>query len=108
MNPEYKIVKQKSYVNRLKKKDANKLAIFAKGERRLEKIPYHNTGFLTGRLRGKRRLRLPQKLRVVFAICEECREKGHIEFNKCNDCSHRDGKTVVLFFALDRAEDYKV
>lgn len=108
MNPEYKIAKQESYVKGLKKKDANKLAIFARGESKLERNPYHNTEFLTGRLRGKRRLRLPQKLRTVFAICEECRKKGHIDFNRCDDCLHRDNKTVVLFFALDRAEDYKV
>lgn len=62
--------------------------------------PWHNTRFLKGQYRGKRKLRLTRKDRLVFVICEECRELNHTIYNKCNDCDSTPEDTLVIGFII--------
>lgn len=43
--------------------------------------------------------------RVVFAICEDCRERGLESLNSCRDCSAISDNTIVLF-AFDGHDVY--
>jgi len=62
--------------------------------------PWHNTEFLKGQYRGKRKIWLNRLDRLVFVICEECRESGHRSFNQCADCDSVPDNTVVIGFII--------
>ncbi len=70
-------------------------------KRRIERIlndPYQNTEALTdasGRLnlRGCRSTRIDRNFRIIFAICEECRDILECEYCFCDGLST---KTVVV------------
>ena len=80
------------------------------GERFREKIeekiqdlvsnPWHNTQFLKGQYRGKRKLRLNSRDRLVFVICEECRELNHMKYNQCEDCETTPENTIKIAFII--------
>jgi len=62
--------------------------------------PWHNTEFLKGQYRGKRKIRLNRLDRLVFVICEECRELNHFIYNQCNDCKDIPENTIVIGFII--------
>ena len=62
--------------------------------------PWHNTKFLKGQYRGKRKLRLSRSDRLIFVICEECRELGHIIYNQCEDCNSISENTLKIGFLI--------
>jgi Txe/YoeB family toxin of Txe-Axe toxin-antitoxin module len=62
--------------------------------------PWHNTEFLKAQYRGKRKLRLNYTDRLVFVICEECRELRHFVYNKCRDCDETAENTIVIAFII--------
>jgi len=63
--------------------------------------PYHNTEFMKGlRYKGKRKLRINRKDRLVFVICEECRSQGHTSFNLCGDCDSTPENAIVIAFII--------
>jgi hypothetical protein len=68
--------------------------------------PWHNTEFLKGQYRGKRKIRLNDVDRLVFVICEECRELGHYRYNKCSDCDDTPENTLVIA-SLILEHDYR-
>lgn len=57
--------------------------------------PWHHTEFMKG-VRGRRKARVANGERLVFVICEECRELGHIKYNRCNDCKSTPENTLVV------------
>lgn len=62
--------------------------------------PWHNTKFLKAQYRGKRKLWLNRSDRLVFVICEECRELGHIIYNQCDDCDSIPENTLKIGFII--------
>lgn len=58
--------------------------------------PWHNTEFLKGQYKGKRKIWLNDADRLVFVICEECRELDHYKFNLCSDCDDTAENTLVI------------
>lgn len=76
-----------------------------KGIKNLSEHPGHNTKFLKGEFRGKRVCRIG-KIRIIFAICEECRKEGHITLNGCVDCNEMQDKTIKLFDIDNRGNVY--
>ena len=66
----------------------------------LKADPWHNTKFLKGQYRGKRKLWLNRSDRLVFVICEECRELGHTIYNQCSDCDTTPENTLVIGFII--------
>ncbi len=54
---------------------------------------YHLEG---GGFRGKRSLHTG-KIRIIFAICEECRKLNHTSFNGCYDCESISDHTIIIF-----------
>ncbi len=70
-------------------------------KRRIDRIltdPYHNTEFLSdasGKLNliGCRSARVDRNFRIIFVICEECRNIQECEFCFCENLSD---KTVVF------------
>jgi hypothetical protein len=74
---------------------------------RLSQDPYSGTIFLKGPLRGKRKLKfMGKKLRIEFAICEECRRLGHKNLNKCMDCKHIPNNVVKIFDVFFKERGY--
>jgi len=74
---------------------------------KLANDPYSNTKPLKGRYYGRRSLRIG-KIRVIFAICEECRKLGALlrKDSKCVDCDEESDKTVKLFYVGFRETVY--
>ena len=68
--------------------------------------PKHNTPFLKGLLKGKRKLRRG-KIRLEFAICEECRRLEHEKYNKCADCEQMRDNTIKMIKVGYRGGVYK-
>lgn len=81
-------------------------------ERTIENLrtnPYHNTFNLIGPyLKGKRRAWVGRRHRIVFAICEECRENEWEEHNNCNACDEKKDETLVFFKFGPRDKVYNV
>jgi hypothetical protein len=78
-----------------------------KAYERLSQDPYSGTTFLKGLLRGKRKLKfMGKKLRIVFAICEECRRLGQKKLNNCRDCEHIPNNAVMIFDIFFKERGY--
>ncbi|MFH0724972.1 MAG: hypothetical protein V2B19_01215 [Pseudomonadota bacterium] len=65
---------------------------------RILKNPYHNTealGDISGKLNllGCRSARIDKNFRIIFVICEECRNIPECEYCFCDD---RPDKTVIF------------
>lgn len=69
--------------------------------------PYHNTRFMKGQHRGKRKARLNDSDRLAFIICEECRKLGHDRrYNRCSDCNTTPENMLVIGYIIF-GHDYK-
>ncbi len=68
--------------------------------------PYRSSELLTiGRwsdLRGKRSVRITKKFRLVFAVCEECLNRGFKDrgFNNCAGCTKTVPDDIVVFLSI--------
>ena len=67
----------------------------------LRENPYHNTEFLKGQWKGKRKLRVGD-YRVVFIICEECQRLNHKTYNRCKDCGSIPPNTIIIVDLIRR------
>ena len=96
-NPRYRSHFTKDIKNFRRKKDKKSINIIQKGiENLLLPDPYNNSESLTGPLKGKRKYK-KSDVRIIFAICEECRKLGHTPLNGCNDCSSYEDNTLMFF-----------
>lgn len=60
----------------------------------------HDSEPLRGELEGLRSYnKFESDLRIYFAICHECRQKGFPSVNNCTDCSSMENDVVKLFAA---------
>lgn len=67
----------------------------------LKNDPYHNTRFMKGIHRGRRKARLNDADRLAFVICEECRELGHDKlYNGCSDCAETLENALVFAYLI--------
>ncbi len=102
----YETEKAEKNRKKLEKKDA-RIKDIRKAYESLSQDPYSGTVFLTGTLRGKRKIRfMGKKLRITFAICEECRRHGHRVFNSCVDCEYIQDNAVKIFDVFLRGRGY--
>ena len=93
----YEAIYEKRFVRNL----ARYASMRVKIKRRVEKIlenPYRNTEFLgdaIGKLNliGCRSVRIDRNFRIIFVICEECRNIADCEYCFCEKCSD---KSVVF------------
>ena len=93
----YQAVYEQRFVTNLKRYSSIREQI----KRRVERVlanPYHNTEKLTDtsgklNLRGCRSARVDRNFRVIFTICEECREISFCEYCFCDGL---EDKTVVF------------
>jgi len=68
--------------------------------------PWHNTKFMKGQHKGRRKARLNDSDRLAFVICEECRELGHDRrYNRCRDCHKTPENTLVIAYLIS-GHDY--
>lgn len=66
----------------------------------LKNDPYHNTKFMKGQHKYRRKARLNDADRLAFVICEECRELGHTRYNRCSDCATTPDNTIVIAYLI--------
>lgn len=89
--PEF--LKQTEKHRHLKKILANKV-------KRLCENPYANckSEMLVGELKGFRSARVTKSFRIIFTICEECRNRKFQNFVGCPDtiCKEMDLKTIIF------------
>lgn len=94
---DYEAAYEKHFVRNL-----NRYAAIRKNiKRRVDRVlsdPYHNTeplGDISGKLNllGCRSARVDKNFRVIFVICEECRNLSECEYCFCDE---RPDKTVVF------------
>jgi len=103
---EYKAVYEALFVRNLRRYSSVRRAAKRLIERLLDD-PYHNTealGDVTGKLNllGCRSARIDRNFRVIFVICEECRQIEQCEFCLCE--GHAD--KIIVFLTVgphDRA-----
>ena len=72
---------------------------------KLRTNPYYNSEQLSGK-KGKRKHDLRPNYRLIFAICEECRNLNFIRNNGCSNCEENDDNTLVLFDVGPRENFY--
>ena len=93
----YEAVYEEKFVRNLRRYSSIRKNI----KRRFERVladPYQNTEFLTDlsgklNLKGCRSVRIDLNFRIIFVICEECREIPEYEYCFCEDLPE---KTVVF------------
>jgi len=73
--------------------------------REIVRDPYKVSVFLKGDLKGKRKFR-KGRVRIVFAICEECRRLGHQQINQCVDCDEIPNNAIKVFDVGLRGQIY--
>lgn len=66
----------------------------------LQEDPYHNTPFAKGQWRGKRHFYINRSDRILFAVCEECKNAGHQPFNGCSECGKLPENAFVVFLCI--------
>ena len=93
-------------INSTKKKDITRVRAVKAGVDKILEHPELNDGPLKGPLAGKRKLRVGD-FRIVFAMCAECRETGHIHMNDCEFCCEASDRTIVFFDAQLRRKAYR-
>ena len=94
---EYEAVYEKQFVRNLRRYSSLKERIRKKAENIIDN-PYHNTEPLTDAsgkldLTGCRSARVDRNFRIIFVICEECRNLNDCEFCFCDNFSD---KTIVF------------
>jgi mRNA-degrading endonuclease RelE of RelBE toxin-antitoxin system len=55
--------------------------------------------------KGKRRLRVGN-FRIIYAICEECRQFNYVEIIGCKDCKEHGRRDIILFSCDIRPHAY--
>ena len=73
----------------------------------LSDFPLHDSKLLHGRFLGKRRTYVGKKYRIIYSICEECREKNYKRFNQCPDCEEKPDKSIILWDVNKREVIYE-
>jgi hypothetical protein len=66
----------------------------------LREDPWHNTKFMKGHHRFRRKARLNDADRLAFVICEECRELHHDQYNRCSDCAETPENSLVIAYLI--------
>lgn len=103
----YETDKAEKSRKRLEKGGAHIKKSIRKAYEKLSQNPEFGTTFLEGTLRGKRRLKfMGDRLRITFAICEQCRSLGHKELNNCHDCERIPNKAIKIFDVFFRGRGY--
>lgn len=72
-------------------------ATIKKLKKDIQSNPYSPSKNLSGNLKGKRETYIGKEYRLIFSICEECREKGYTKFNPCEDCEEKGDNSIVLW-----------
>lgn len=90
---------------KLKKLDNTIYRRFVKGINSLSTDPYQKSERLVGDLKSLRKHRIG-KLRIEFAICEECRKLKHTTINRCVDCDDIPENALKVFDADFRGAIY--
>lgn len=94
---DYQAVYENLFVKNLRKYSSIKKSA-KKKINRLLKAPYHNTELLSDHkgklnLTGCRSIRIDKNFRIIFVICEECRDVQSCEYCFCDNL---DDNTVVF------------
>jgi len=58
--------------------------------------PWHNSKPMKGPYRGKRRRWINREDRIVYVVCEECRENRWKSYNLCSDCDETPDDLVIF------------
>lgn len=61
------------------------------------KFDPYKSEYLRLELEGLRSYKIKSGIRIIFAICEECRRNGFKKVNNCPDCEEIPDKNVMLF-----------
>lgn len=96
----YEIYQTEEFAKKFKKLDKSVQKEIDKKIRFLAENPYAgagNVGHLKGEFKGLRRIRVGRRWRVIFAVCEECRQLGYADLRKCLDCKDIPDKSLKLF-----------
>lgn len=69
--------------------------------------PFHNSTVLKGKSFNAKRRRRVGDLRVIYAVCHECKQTGHDVRQQCEWCSPELDKTIIFFNVGDRDDIYQ-
>ena len=95
---------------KLSKKDAVIRKNIEESEQLLRMDPFQGSIRLVGKqLRGLRRIHIGRTgQRVLFSICQECREKNDLKTNNCAECETISSPTTVIVqMIIPRSRNYK-
>jgi len=73
----------------------------------MKQDPYRNSIELIYELKGKRRVRIGD-YRLIYAVCEECRKRGYIQFNQCYNCESKEDNSIIFFDIIHRPKGYDI
>ena len=83
---------KKAFKKRNDMKETTRLSL-----KQLESGPYVHSLRLVGSKKGMRRIHIGNtSWRMLYSICEECRENKEEKLNRCFNCAEMDLKTVIV------------
>lgn len=74
--------------------------------REMRNDPFRGSIHLVGKGTGKRRVYVAGDYRLIYAVCHECREKGHNSINQCIDCEQKSNNSIIYFDVEHRKHAY--
>lgn len=92
------------------KKNASIGKIIEETQQSLTVNPFQDSIRLVGStLMGLRRIHVGRTgQRIIFSICQECKEKGDLKDNNCADCETISSPTTVIVqIIIPRSRNYK-
>jgi len=95
-----------SFKENLKDQTNEYLRIVASKIEDLKQDPWHNSELMKGRYKGRRKVRINSSDRLVFIVCEECRESKFQKIFMCSDCKSVKDNTLI-FTNIILEHDYK-
>ena len=58
--------------------------------------PWHNQRTMKGDYKGTRHRNVNRRDRIIFTICEDCRENRWESYNQCSDCGSSPDEKVTF------------
>ena len=86
-------------LKKLQKKDKIRTKRILKKVKDICASPYDDIKFATGRYKGKREARVGND-RLLYIVCEQCRDLQHMNFNGCRECNQIKDETVIFVMII--------
>ncbi|MCL1976670.1 MAG: hypothetical protein FWG55_00945 [Candidatus Bathyarchaeota archaeon] len=101
-SPTYKAIYTQTFGKQLRKiGDALRVKRIKETAEKIIENPYHQVEFSKGKYRGKREYYAWRGDRLIFTVCEQCRQLNHLPFNNCQNCQETPSNQIIFWEIIE-------